>query len=177
MSIALVFIALVLGLLVYASTKPNQLHVERSIRIQAPADAIFPYLNDFRHWDRWTPYDKDPAMRKQYSENTVGVGAHYAWEGNKRVGQGEISIRESVAPLRLLMDLHMIKPFEGRNVASFHLVPDGDATQVTWNLDDKHTLMHKTMSLFLNFDRLIGRDFEVGLARLKAALENPEPTP
>ncbi|MDZ7938488.1 MAG: SRPBCC family protein [Rhodoferax sp.] len=177
MIIALVLIALVLGLLAYASTKPNQLHVERSIRIQASAETIFPYLNDFRHWDRWTPYNKDPAMQKHYSENTVGVGAHYAWEGNKQVGKGEISIRESERPSRVVMDLHMIKPFEGRNVASFHLVPDGDATRVTWSLDDKHTLMHKTMSLVMNFDQLIGRDFEVGLSRLKSTLETLETTP
>lgn len=165
------FVLVALALLAYASTKPDTLHVERSIRIQATPEAIFPIINDFHQWDAWTPYNKDPAMKKTYCGSAAGVGAHYAWEGNKAVGQGEISIRETQPPHKLVFDLHMIKPFEGRNVASFTLTPDGDATRVTWSLDDKHKLLQKTMSIFLNLDNMIGRDFEVGLAQLKTVIE------
>lgn len=170
-TLAMVIAIALLAVLAYASTKPDTFHVERSIRIAAAPDAIFPLINDLHHWDAWTPYNKDPAMKKTYSGSAAGVGAHYAWEGNKQVGQGEISIRETRPPHLLVFDLHMIKPFEGRNVATFSLDPDGDGTRVTWSLDDKHRLVHKVMSLFLNLDQMIGKDFAVGLAQLKTVIE------
>lgn len=171
MLIVFAIAVLVLGVLLYASTKPDSFHVERSVRISAPPDAIFPLINDLHRWDAWTPYNKDPAMKKTYSGSTAGVGARYAWEGNKQVGQGEISIREAQPPQLLVFDLHMIKPFEGRNVATFSLTPDGDGTRVTWSLDDKHRLVHKVMGIFLNLDTMIGKDFAVGLAQLKTVVE------
>ncbi len=167
-----VIAVVIVGIVIYASTKPDQFHVERSIQIQAPAEQIFPWLDDFRRWDAWTPYAKDPAMKKTYSGSTHGPGAHYAWEGNKSVGKGEISIASTLPPNKLVFDLHMIKPFEGRNVASFLLASGAGGTQVTWSLDDRHRLMHKIMSLFLDLDRMIGRDFEAGLAKLKTVVEN-----
>jgi hypothetical protein len=170
-TVAIAVVALVLGVLVFASTKPDTFHVERAIRIMATPDAIFPLINDFHRWDTWTPYNKDPAMQKTYSGSAAGVGARYAWEGNKNVGQGEISIRATQPPRKLVFDLHMIKPFEGRNVASFSLDPDGDATRVTWSLDDKHNLMLKTMTIFMDMDNMIGKDFAVGLAQLKTVME------
>lgn len=171
MLIVIAIAAVIVGVLLYASTKPDSFHVERSIRIEAPADAIFPLINDLHRWDAWTPYNKDPAMKKTYSGSAAGVGARYAWEGNKQVGQGEISIRETQPPQLLVFDLHMIQPFEGRNVASFRLDPEGNATRVTWSLDDRHRLVHKVMGLFLNLDKMIGKDFAVGLAQLKTVVE------
>ena len=172
LSLTLLAIAFILAAIVlYASTRPDIFHVERSISIDASPDKIFPLINDLRQWDAWTPYDKDPAMKKTYSGSQSGKGAHFAWEGNKTVGAGEMTIAEVVAPSRLVFDLHMIKPFEGRNVASICLEPAGDATTVTWALDDKHNLMLKTMSLFMNLDKMIGKDFSLGLSRLKAVAE------
>jgi hypothetical protein len=176
MYIVIAIAVVILGVLIYASSKPEVFHVERSVRIHATPDAIFPLINDLHRWEAWTPYDKDPAMKKTYSGSDAGVGAHYAWEGNKQVGQGEISIRETLPPNLLVFDLHMIKPFEGRNVATFSLDPDGDATRVTWSLDDKHKLMHKIMSIFLNLDHMVGKDFAVGLDRLKALVEQQDKT-
>ena len=162
----------VVGLLVYASTKPDSFHVERRVRIAAPPQAIFPLINDLHRWEAWTPYNKDPAMKKTYTGSAAGVGARYAWQGDRRVGQGEISIREALPPHKLVFDLHMIKPFEGRNTASFTLAPEGDgSTRVTWSLDDKHNLMLKTMTIFMDMDRMIGKDFEVGLTQLKTLVE------
>jgi len=171
-SIAAIAIAvLIAAILIYASTKPDTFHVERSINIKAPPETIFPFINDFHLWDAWTPYNKDPAMKKFYSGNNSGKGAHYAWDGNKKVGKGDITILDSRPPSKLVFDLHMIKPFEGRNVATISLNTSGDSTNVTWSLDDKHNLILKTVSLFINLDRTIGNDFEVGLARLKAIAE------
>jgi uncharacterized protein YndB with AHSA1/START domain len=162
---------LVAALLVYASTRPGAIHVERSIRIDAPAEKIFSLINDFHCWDAWTPYDKDPAMKKTYSGSDSGPGAHYAWEGDKQVGKGEITITQTTPPHRLVFDLHMIQPFEARNVAAMSLDTDGDATRVTWGLDAKHNLMMKAVALFIDLDKVIGKDFELGLSRLKVAVE------
>lgn len=167
----IVLAALAAAVLIYASTKPDTFHVERSITIKAAPEKIFPLINDFRLWDAWTPYNKDPAMKKTYSGNGSGKGAQYAWEGNKEVGKGEITISDTTPPNKLVFDLHMISPFEGRNVATISLTAAGESTKVTWALDDKHKLMHKTMTLFLNLDNMIGKDFETGLVKLKAIAE------
>jgi hypothetical protein len=169
--VAIAIVVLIAGILIYASTKPDTFHVERSINIKASPEKIFPFINDFHLWDAWTPYNKDPAMKKTYSGNDSGEGAHYAWEGNKEVGKGDITITDTTPPIKLVFDLHMVKPFEGRNVAVISLNVSGDSTNATWSLDDKHNLMLKTVSLFLNLDNTIGKDFEVGLARLKAIAE------
>jgi uncharacterized protein YndB with AHSA1/START domain len=181
LTIAAVVVVAIVALLLYASTKPDTFHVERSVLIQAAPEAIFPHINDLHLWDAWTPYNKDPAMKKTHSGSAAGVGARYAWEGDKRVGQGEISIRVAQPPHKLVFDLHMIKPFEGRNVAAFTLEPQsgGNAvttTRVTWSLDDKHKLLHKTMSIFLNLDNMIGKDFAQGLAQLKTLVETSSAT-
>ncbi len=169
--IAFALVILIAAILLYASRQPEQLHVERAILIKAPPEKIFAFINDFHRWEAWSPYNKDPAMKKTYSGSNSGKGAHYAWVGNKDVGQGEITLVDSTPPHKLVFDLHMIKPFEGRNVAAFSLAPQADGTRVTWSLDDKHKLIHKIMCLFMNLDKMIGKDFEVGLARLKEIAE------
>jgi hypothetical protein len=168
---AIAILVLVAAILTFASTKPDTFHVERSINIKAAREIIFPFINDFRLCDAWTPYDKDPALKKAYSGSASGKGVRYAWEGNKEAGKGEIIISDTMPPNKLLFELHMIEPFEGRNVAAISLDAVGNSTNVTWSLDDKHDLKLKTLSLFLNLDNTIGKDFEVGLARLKAIAE------
>lgn len=169
--IALVVIILIAVIVIYAASKPDHFHVECSVSIKAPAEKIFALINDLHLWNDWTPYNKDPNMKKTFSGSALGVGAHYAWEGNKEVGKGEITIRTSTLPQRIEFDLHMIEPFEGHNLATFTFTPDGDTTKVTWSLDDKQKLMVKVMSLFMDMDKMIGKDFEVGLAQLKVLAE------
>lgn len=169
--ILLAVVIIIVGILIYAATKPDVFHVERSVTIKAPQEKIFTLLNDFHLWNDWTPYNKDPAMKKTYSGNASGVGAAYAWEGNKDVGKGEIMITATTPPETIEMDLHMIEPFEGRNRVVFTLSASGDTTKVTWNLYDKPKFMLKVMGLFLNMNNMIGKDFEVGLARLKTLAE------
>lgn len=169
--IAIAIIVIIAAVLIYAATKPDSFHVERSINIKAASEKIFALINDFHLWNDWTPYNKDPAMKKAYSGNDRGVGAHYAWEGNKEVGKGEISITETTPPNKIVMDLHMIEPFEGHNVATFTLSAAGDSTKVTWSLDDKQKFIVKVIGIFMNMDKMIGGDFETGLARLKVTAE------
>ena len=171
-TIALVVVVLVAGILIFAATKPDTFRVERSAVINAPPEKIFPLINDFKRWDAWSPWEKkDPAMKRTYGPVTSGKGAHYAWEGNSDVGQGSMDITESVPPSRVALKLDFLKPFEGHNVVEFKLVPNGSATDVTWSMSGPAPFMSKVMQVFINMDTMVGKDFEAGLANLKAAAE------
>jgi len=169
--ILILVVLAIAAMLIYASTKPNTFHVERAININASPEKIFPLINDFHHWALWTPYDKDPAMKKSYGGNANGKGATYAWEGNSDVGQGDITITDANAPNKVVLDLHMIKPFEARNVVVFTIESAGESTRVTWGMDGTNNMISKVMGLFFNMDNMIGRDFEVGLAKMKTVTE------
>lgn len=169
--IALAIIGCVAIILVYAATRPDTFRVERSISIKSPADRIFAYINDFHQWQEWTPYNKDPAMKKSYGTIAVGKGATYAWEGNKDVGKGEIAITDSMVPGRVEFELHMIAPFEGRNRVVFTLRPQADGTQVMWAMDGNNSFPGKLIGLFMDMDKMIGKDFEAGLTKLKTVAE------
>jgi hypothetical protein len=158
--------------LVLAALKPATFHIERRTVVNAPAEKIFPYLNDFRTWTVWSPWErKDPSMRREYGSSTSGVGATYAWNGDKNVGQGNMRIVESVFPSRLLIALNFIKPIEAHNTATFILTPVPGATEVTWSMDGPNTFVGKVFQVFLAMDKMVGPDFEAGLASLKAAAE------
>jgi len=171
-TIALVIVVAIAGVLIFAATKPDTFAVQRSTSIKAPPDRIFPLINDFKRWDAWSPWEKkDPAMKRSYGPTTSGKGAHYAWEGNNDVGQGSMDITESVPPSKVALKLDFVKPFEGHNVVEFTLVPRGGSTDVTWSMSGPAPFMSKVMQVFVNMDRMIGKDFEAGLASLKAAAE------
>ena len=131
------------------------------------------YLKDPRnHWAGWSPWEQlDPAMQRTHSGAARGVGAKYAWEGNRKVGQGSMAIVESTPPLRLAVQLDFIKPFEGHNVAEFALAPSGSATTVIWAMYGPSPLVMRVMGLFVSMDQMMGKDFEAGLASLKAVVE------
>lgn len=170
--IAIVLVALVAGVLAYAATKPDTLRVQRTTTIKAPPEKIFALINDFRSWGAWSPYEKkDPAMKRTFSGAASGQSAVYEWDGNGNVGRGRMEILESSPPAKIAIKLDFIKPFEGHNIAEFTLEPNGDATRVTWTMSGPSPYIGKVMSVFLDMDRMIGTDFEAGLANLKAATE------
>jgi uncharacterized protein YndB with AHSA1/START domain len=170
-TLAYTMLFLLVVVLIFAATKPDTFHVERSIVIRAAPEKIFAFINDFHLWAVWSPYDKDPAMKKTFSGSASGKGAGYAWHGNKEVGRGEIAITDATPPHKVVLDLHMIAPFEARNGVVFSLNASGDSTTVVWGMDGKQNLMVKVMGLFVSMDKMVGKDFEVGLARLKAVAE------
>ncbi|TNC95235.1 MAG: polyketide cyclase/dehydrase [Gallionellaceae bacterium] len=170
--ILILIVLAIVAILIYASSKPDTFHVERSVNIKVSPDKIFPFINDFHQWALWTPYDKDPAMKKTYSGSATGKGATYAWEGNSDVGQGDISITDTTAPNKVVLDLHMIKPFEARNIVVFTIEATGDTTRVTWGMDGANNMISKVMGLFMSMDNMIGKDFEAGLAKMKTVAEN-----
>jgi hypothetical protein len=170
--IALVVVVLVGALLAYAATRPDSLHVQRAAGIKAPPEKIFPLISDFRRWSSWSPYEKiDPAMKRAYGGAANGKGAVYEWEGNSQVGQGRMEITDASQPSRVTIKLDFVKPLEGHNVAEFALVPEGDSTNVTWTMDGPTPYIGKLIGVFVNMDTMIGKDFETGLANLKAIAE------
>jgi hypothetical protein len=170
--LALLVVAVVAGVLLFAASRPDTFEVTRSLSMKAPPEKIFALVNDFSKWQSWSPYEvKDPSMKRTLGAITVGQGATYAWEGNKEVGQGEMQISESTAPTRVSMQLHFIKPFEGRNQADYTLKADGNSTLVTWHFHGPAPFMNKLAGLFMNLDKMIGKDFEIGLANMKAIVE------
>ena len=159
------------GILIYAATKPDSFRVQRVVLIDAPPDKIHPLIADLEAWPAWSPYEKkDPGMKRTFGAVTAGKGATYAWEGNKDVGQGSMEIVES-GPRKVLIKLDFLKPFEAHNMGEFLLEPKGDSTSVTWATYGPSPYMSKVIGTFINIDDMIGRDFERGLADLKAAAE------
>ena len=124
--IALIVIVLIVALLIYAATKPDMFRIQRTTRINAPPEKIFPHINDFHRWVVWSPWEKmDPALKRTYSGATNGKGAVYQWEGNGKVGSGRMEIMESSTPSHIAIALDFIKPFEAHNIAEFTLDAQG----------------------------------------------------
>lgn len=170
--IGLGLLAVVAAILLFAMTKPDSFEVERSARIAAAPEAIFPYLDDFHRWGEWSPWEKmDPGMTRTFSGAASGVGAVYAWQGNKQVGEGRMEILESVAPSKVVLALDFLAPFEAHNTTEFTLTPGADSTTVIWRMSGPNTFLGKVMSIFVSMDKMVGPDFEAGLANLKAAAE------
>jgi len=164
----LVVVAAILG---FAATRPDSFRLERSILIAAPADRIHPLIADFRNWRGWSPWEnKDPGMTRTLSGAEAGVGAAYAWEGNKDIGAGRMEILES-SEARILIKLDFLRPFEAHNLAEFTLTPEGSGTRLTWAMSGPQPFIAKLMSLIFSLERMVGPDFETGLANLKRRAE------
>jgi hypothetical protein len=170
-STLLVVAALIAVLLIYAGTRPDTFRVERSARIQAPPERLHALINDMHAFNTWNPYArKDPAMKGSYTGPASGTGAAYAWESDE-VGTGSLQIIDSPAPGAVAMRLDFIKPFEAHNTAAFTIQPDAGATRVTWAMHGPVPYVGKVMHLFFDMDKMVGKDFEDGLANLKTLAE------
>ena len=171
--IAMIAVVLAIAIiLILAAAKPDRFSVQRATTVKAPPERIFPLINDFHQWATWSPYEnKDPAMKRSYSGTASGKGAVYAWEGNKNVGSGRMEILDASAPAKIVIKLDFFTPFEGHNTAEFTMLPQGDATNVTWLMYGPLPFMGKIMHVFINMDRMVGKDFEIGLANLKRVTE------
>ncbi|PJI43750.1 SRPBCC family protein [Ferrovibrio sp.] len=177
LKIALIGVAVILvgiaGLLAYASTRPDTSRIARAARIEAAPERIFALINDLPAWQSWSPYEKkDPDMQRSFTGPAAGLGAQYAWAGDRTIGEGRMEIVESTAPSKVAIRLEFLKPFQHIALAEFTLQPDPNgATTVTWAMTGPANLISKVMSVFFNFDRMIGGDFEAGLADLKTLAE------
>jgi hypothetical protein len=170
---------LIVAVLAFIATRPASFHVERSGQVDAPPDVVFSILNDFQHWHQWSPYDKrDPNLKSTVSTPSAGPGAVYTWSGNDDVGEGRMTLVESKPGELVSMNLEFIRPFAATNQVNFKLAPSEAGTKVTWSLDGKNNFIAKAMSLFMDMDTMVGKDFEQGLINLNsiAQAESQQPT-
>ena len=170
--IGLGVLLLIAGVLVLAGLRPDTFQVRRSASIKAAPEQIFPLINDLHRFNTWNPFEKkDPNLKRSYSGPESGKGAAYAFDGNKDVGKGTLEILDSAPGSRVTMSLHMVEPFEVRNTVDFTLERQGDATNVTWTMQGAVPYFAKIIHLFVNMDRMVGTQFEAGLASLKTIAE------
>ena len=173
----LVITIAVVAILSIAATRPATFHVERSVSMAAPPEAVFAVVNDMHRFHEWSPWQKlDPAMKITYEGPSSGVGASYAWVGNKDVGEGRMTTTDATPPSSLTQKLEFIKPFESTCAVRFTIAPDGQGSRVTWGIDGNNNYMSKVMGLFVSMDAMIGKDFASGLSNLKQVAE-AEPAP
>ena len=171
-TIAIVVVLLIAVVLVFAATMPDDFRVQRTTSIKAPPEKIFPLINDLHRWGSWSPWEKmDPDMKRTYSGAANGKGAAYAWQGNRKVGEGRMEIADTSPPSKISIKLDFVKPFEAHNTAEFTLEPKGESTNVTWTMYGPSAYIAKVMGIFVSMDKMIGSDFETGLANMKAVAE------
>jgi hypothetical protein len=163
---------IVIALLVFAASKPDEYTVSRSLAMHASAEKLYAIINTPREFERWSPYSpRDPQLKNSYSGPASGVGARNDFSGNSQVGSGSVEIIGSTAPSEVVMRLVMLKPFAADNQVTYSIASQGSNTLVTWAMKAKSPFFVKLMSVFVNMDKMIGKDFEVGLSRLQAIVE------
>jgi uncharacterized protein YndB with AHSA1/START domain len=165
---------IIVVLVVIVALQPSDFRVTRSITISAPPPAVFAQVNDFHKWEAWNPWGKiDPAMKQTYEGAPAGVGAIYTWAGNNEVGEGRMTITESRPSELIRVKLEFFKPFAATNTAEFTFKPEGNQTLVTWSMFGEKNFMAKAVHLVMNMDKMIGGQFEKGLADMKSVVEAP----
>jgi hypothetical protein len=164
---------LIVGILVIVALQPSSLTVHRQTIIDAPPEVVFPLVNDFHQWRAWSPWEgKDPNLQRNFSGPASGNGAVYGWVGNKKVGEGRMTITESLSPSLIKILLEFIKPFPGICNTEFTFTAAPSGTNVSWTMTGRHNFIQKAFCMFMNMDKLIGGDFEEGLAKMKSAAES-----
>lgn len=172
--IAITIVIALAAVLGYAATRPDSFRIERSIRIRAAPDKIFSMVNNLTEFVKWSPYEKvDPAMERHFDGPAAGPGAKYAWNGNRNIGAGRMEIMSSTQASSVVMRLDMSAPIEAHNIVTFKLTPESENTVVSWTMEGPSPFVSKVMGLIFNMDKMIGRQFESGLAELKAQAERP----
>ena len=170
--ILLLLVAAIAGLAVYVAMQPDHFRIERRATVNAPPQAVFTQVNDFRKWDDWSPWAKlDPNAKVTFSGPQSGAGASFRWDGNDKVGAGTMTITESKPNLRVATRTDFVKPFEGTSNSDFIFSEAGGQTNVIWTMTGKQSFVGKAICLFMNQDKMIGGYFEKGLANLKSVVE------
>jgi len=165
--------AVIVLFVIVVATRPAEFRIERSTVVAAPPERPFSQVNDFHAWPGWSPWEKlDPGMKRTHGGAPAGVGATYAWIGNDDVGEGRMTIEKSDKDKTIGIKLEFIKPFAATNQTTFTFTPEGSGTKVNWAMEGQNSFMAKAASLFMDMDKLVGADFERGLASLKTISES-----
>ncbi|MET0594607.1 MAG: SRPBCC family protein [Polyangiaceae bacterium] len=164
--------ALIVVLVIVTLLQPSTYRVERSITTNASVENTFAQVNDFHLWNAWSPWEKmDPGMKKTFEGPATGTGSKYAWSGNDQVGEGRMTIEKSEKPSKIDIKLEFLKPFESTSKTTFAFAPAGTGSKVTWSMEGENNFVGKFFCIFMNMDKMIGGDFEKGLAAMKTAAE------
>ncbi len=165
-------VVVLLLLAAFIATRPSEFRITRSATIAAPPELVFAHVNDFHNWKAWSPWEKlDPELKRTYEGPSAGAGTIYSWVGNKQVGEGRMTITDSQPSEQIGIKLEFIRPFAATNATLFTFKPQGDQTLVTWSMTGQNHFCAKAFCLFMNMDKMIGGDFEKGLAEIKAVAE------
>lgn len=165
--IALVLFVLLAACVGFIASRPSEFRIARSHTLSAPPDVVYAYVGDFKKWPEWSPWEKlDPSMKRELSGASAGLGAVYYWSGNKQAGEGRMTITEARPGERLTMRLEFMRPFAATNAAQFDFAPSGQGTTVTWAMSGKNNFVTKAIGLFMDMDKMVGTEFEKGLATL-----------
>ncbi len=157
---------------VIVAMRPSDFRVERSAVVAAPAPVVFAQVNDLHNWDAWSPFAKlDPAAKQTFEGPRAGTGAALAWAGNRQAGEGRMTITESRPHELIRFRLDFVKPFAVTNTAEFTFTPQGDQTAVTWSMSGRQNFMAKAFCMFMSMDKMVGGEFEKGLAQMKSVAE------
>ena len=172
LGLAAILAVLAIGFVIVVAVQPSTFRVERTATMAAPAEEIFAQVNDFHRWEDWSPWlNVDPNAKTTYEGPTSGEGAIFRWAGNEEVGEGSMTITESRPHELVRIELHFLKPMEGKASCEFNLRPAGDQTAVTWSMDGKNDFTGKAVCLFMDMDQMIGGKYEEGLGRIKKIVE------
>ena len=148
-----------------------EFEIVRQAVITAEPARIHGLIDDFHEWTKWSPWeDVDPQLQRTYSGPDAGVGAHYAWDGNRKAGRGSMEITsndDKAIGIRLAFE----KPFKATNETTFELNPVDGGTEVVWRMTGARAGLMGLVGKVFPIDNMIGKDFEKGLARLKATAE------
>jgi hypothetical protein len=170
--ILLAVVVIIAILFAVVAMQPSDFRIARSATIPAPAPKVFAQVNDFHNWDAWSPWAKlDPAAKNTYEGAPAGTGAIFKWSGNKQVGEGQMTMTESRPSDLIRIKLEFLRPFKATNAAEFTFKPDGSGTLVTWSMSGNRNFMLKAFGLLMNMDKMIGGEFEKGLASMRAVVE------
>jgi hypothetical protein len=169
----LITLAIILAcFIIVVAMRPSDFRVTRSTTIDAPREGIFEQVNDLHNWEAWSPWAKlDPNAKTTYEGPGAGVGAAFAWSGNSRIGKGRMTITESRPKELVRFKLDFVKPFKGTNTAEFTFRPEGRQTVVQWTMSGKSNFIAKAIGLFVNCEKMVGGQFEQGLAEMKLLAE------
>jgi hypothetical protein len=164
--------AMIVVFLIIVALQPSEFRVTRAATIAAPPPAVFAQVNDFHKWEAWSPWAKlDPGMKQTYEGAPAGTGAVYTWSGNNNVGEGRMTITESRPSDLIRINLEFMRPFAATNATEFTFKPEGNGTAVTWTMSGRNNFMAKAMHMFMNIDKMVGGQFEQGLAQMKRVAE------
>ena len=169
-----VIAVIVVAFVAFVATRPNEFHIARSLTMAAPPDVVFAQVNVLHNWGGWDPWAKlDPNSKSTFEGPSSGTGAVMAWDGNNEVGKGRVTVTDSKPGELVRMKLEFEKPMKATNIGEFTFKADGAKTTVTWAMSGENNFIAKAMCLFMNMDKMVGGQFEKGLAAMKSIVEAP----